>query len=90
MGSKDELKDINIKSCTRYYFDNIIKVRDRDIDFSDILLDEEIYKEKYLNLWHFIQTSTGAKPLRFIKIHFGIVCLVLLDCSWSDKIYDSI
>ena len=47
MGRKDELKDINIKSCTRYYFDNIIKIRDRDID---ILLGEETYKEKYLNL----------------------------------------
>ena len=50
MGRKDELKDINIKSCTRYYFDNIIKIRDRDIDFSDILLGEETYKVKYLNL----------------------------------------
>ena len=63
MGRKDELKDINIKSCTRYYFDNIIKIRDRDIDFSDILLGEETYKEKYLNLWHFIQNFNGCKTI---------------------------
>ena len=34
MDSKDELKKIDIKSYTRYYFDDIIK--EVDIDFSNI------------------------------------------------------
>ena len=42
MKYKDELKEIVIKNCTGYYFDVIIK--DVDIYFSDILLDEKLYK----------------------------------------------
>ena len=42
MESKDELKEIDIKNGTCYYFDDIIK--DVDIYFSDILLDEKLYK----------------------------------------------
>ena len=38
MESKDELKEIDIKSCPYYYFDDIM--RSRDIDFSDIVLDK--------------------------------------------------
>ena len=47
MESKDELKEIDIKNCTCYYFDDIMRALDRDIDFSDILLNETLYKEKY-------------------------------------------
>ena len=39
MKSKDDLKEIYIKSRTCYYFDDIMRVT--DIDFSDILLNEE-------------------------------------------------
>ena len=42
MESKDELKEINIKNRTCYYFDDIMRVR--DIDFRDISLDEKAYK----------------------------------------------
>ena len=41
--------------------------RDINIDFSDTLLDEKLYIEKYENiLIHNVsyQTLTGAKPLR--------------------------
>ena len=38
MESKDELKEIDIKNFTSYYFDDII--RDIDIDFDNILLDK--------------------------------------------------
>ena len=44
MKSKDELKEIDIKNRTCYYFEDIMRVWDRDIDFSDILLDEKLYK----------------------------------------------
>ena len=56
MKYKDELKEIVIKNCTCYYFDVIII--DVDIYFSDILLDEKLYK----NIWIFdisYKTSTG-------------------------------
>ena len=42
MESKDELKEIDIKNRTCYYFDNVMK--DIDISFSDILLDEKLYE----------------------------------------------
>ena len=42
MENKDEIKDIVIKNCTCYYFEDIMRVR--DVDFSDILLEEKYYK----------------------------------------------
>ena len=42
MESINELKEIDIKSCTCCYFDDIMRVR--YFDFSDILLDEKLYK----------------------------------------------
>ena len=50
MESNDELKEIDIKNCTCYYVNDIIGFSDRDIEFSDILLDEKLYKEKYENI----------------------------------------
>ena len=35
----NNLKEINIKNCTCYYVDEIIKIE--DFDFDDILLDEK-------------------------------------------------
>ena len=92
-------KDIKNRKC--YYFDDIMGVRDRDIDFSDILLDEKLYKEKYENILIYdisYKTSTVVKPLRirfdkidgFIKIHDAVGYLVLFDCSWCDEICDRI
>ena len=62
-----------IKNFTCCYFDDIIRFWDRDIDFSDILLEKKLDNEKYKNiLIHNIsyRTSTAAKPLhiRFNKI----------------------
>ena len=42
MESKDELKETDVKNCTSYYFDDI--VRGGGINFSDILLDKKSYK----------------------------------------------
>ena len=58
MESKDELKEIDNKNRTSYYFDDIL---------SDILSDKKLYKEKYENILIYnisYKTSTGAKPLR--------------------------
>ena len=46
MESKNEVKRVAIKNLTCYYFDDIIRFWDRDIDFSGIFLDETLYKEK--------------------------------------------
>ena len=97
MASKDELKEIDIKNRTCYYFDDIIRFWDRDIDFIDILLDEKLYQEKYKNILIYdvsYKTSTGAKPLRIrfdeidglIKIYDRIRYLLLFDYEWFDKI----
>ena len=42
MDNKYELIETDIKNHTRYYFDDIMRVRGTDIDFSDILLDEKL------------------------------------------------
>ena len=42
MESKDELKEINIKNCVYYYFDDIMKVT--DIDSQKMFLDEKDIK----------------------------------------------
>ena len=65
MESKNELKESDIKNRKCYYFDDIITVR--DISFSDILLDEKLYQEKFENILIYdisYKTLKGAKPLR--------------------------
>ena len=78
----------------------IILINDRDI-FSDyILLDETPYKT-YKNILIYgisCETFMGTKTLHFsfdeidkcIKICDGIRYLVLFDCGWFNKIWDSI
>ena len=97
MESKDELKEINIKSHGCYYIDDIIRFCDRDIICNYILSDEKLYKENYkiIIIYDILcKTSMGAKPLRirfdkidgFIKINDKIKHLVLFDYSYCDKI----
>ena len=73
-----------------YYFDEIIRFWDRDINFRDILLDEKLNKENYQNILIYdisCKTSTGAKLLcirfdeidGFIKIRDRTRYLVRLD-----------
>ena len=50
MESKDELKEIDIKNRTCYYFDDIR--RDINIHSGNTLLDKKNIKHtKYFNLW---------------------------------------
>ena len=39
MESVDKLKEVGIKNRTRYYFDDLIKIEDFDLD--NILIDEK-------------------------------------------------
>ena len=67
MESKDKLKEIDIKNCTCYYFDDIIK--DVDINLSDTLLGEKLYEN--ISVYDIsYKTSTTRKPMciRFDKI----------------------
>ena len=63
---------------------------DSDFDFTDIFLDEKLYREKYENILVYgisYKTSRGEKPLRirfnkidgFIKTNNGNRCLVLFE-----------
>ena len=76
MESKDELKEINVKNRTWYYFDDIIT--DGDIYSIDISLDKKIYEN--ISVYDIsYKNSTGPKPLRirfhkidaFIRVHDG-------------------
>ena len=102
MERKDELKEIDIKNLKCYYFDDMMRAWDIDIDtdFSSILLDEKLYKEKNENILIYdisYNSLTGAELLRIrhnkidglIKIRNKIKYLVLLD-DWSDRICDRI
>ena len=101
MESKDELKEFDIKNCTCYYFSDIIRARNRDIYSTNILLDENLYKENHKNILICdisYKTSAGSKSLRirfdkvdgFIKIHDKFRYLVLFDYGYYDKICDKI
>ena len=99
MESKDELKEIDFKNRSCYYFDDII--RDLDTDFDNILLDEKSYKNKYENILIYdisYKTFMGAKPFRirfddingFITIYEEIRYLISYDYKKYNAIYDKI
>ena len=96
MESKGELKEIDIKNRTYYYFDD----RDIDIGFSNILLNEKSYKT-YINILIYdisYKTYMGSKPLcirfheidGFIKIYDRIRYLLLFGSKLHNAIYNRI
>ena len=77
MRSKNELKEIDIKNCVCYYFDDIIN--GTKINFSNILLNKKLYENTSVyNISY--KCPTGPKPLciRFDKID-GFT--ILFDCK---------
>ena len=96
MESKGELKEIDIKNRTYYYFDD----RDIDIGFSNILLNEKSYKT-YINILIYdisYKTYMGSKPLcirfheidGFIKIYDRIRYLLLFGSKLHNAISNRI
>ena len=91
----NEFKKVRIKNRTCYYFDDIIKLEDFDLD--SILIDDKsqenilIYDISYKTLIH-------SKPLRirfdkidgFIRIYDGTRCLIMFGSEKCDTIYDRI
>ena len=61
----DELKQINIKNCACYYFDDILKIEDFHID--NILIDEKSYKNILVyNISY--KSLIDSEPLRLDSI----------------------
>ena len=65
MNSNDKLKEIYIKNRTCYYFDDIIKIEDFDLD--NILIVENTY-ENILIFNISYKTFIDTKPLRITNI----------------------
>ena len=90
----NNLKKINIKNCTYYYFDDIIKMEDFDFD---ILLNEISYGNILVYNVSY-KTLIGVKPLRvrddrvygFIRVYDRNKYLVLFRSEKYDAICKSI
>ena len=95
MESNDKLKEIDIKNRTCYYFHDIIKVEDFDLD--NILTDEKSY-ENILVYNISYKILIAPKPLcipfekidGFIRVYDGTRYLVLLGSEKYDSIYNRI
>ena len=91
MESNYQLKEIDIKNRTCYYFDDIIEIE--DFDFDNILIDEKSY-ENVLVYKISYKSLIDYKPLRIrfdkidgsVRVYDGTRYLVLFG---SEK-YDSI
>ena len=89
------LKKVRIKNRMCYYFDDIIKLKDFDLD--NILIDEKS-NENILTYEISYKTLIGLKPLRIrfdkrdeiIRIHDGTRHLTLFGTKKYDAIYNRI
>ena len=95
MESNDKLKEVDIKNCTCYYSDDIIKIE--GFDLNHLLTDEKSYENILL---HDISMKfvIDSKPLRiilekidvFIRVYDGTRYLVLFGSEKYDSIYNRI
>ena len=66
--NNDELKEIVIKNCTCYYFNDIIRTGDSDLD--NILIDKKSYKYIFIcNILYKSLTDFKTSCIRFDNIH---------------------
>ena len=95
MRSNDKLKEIDIKNRMCYYFDDIIKIEDFDLD--NILIGETSY-EIILVYNISYKSLIDSKPLSirfnkidgFIRVYDGTRYLVLIGSEKYDSICDRI
>ena len=67
MESNDKLKEIDIKNCTCYYFDDITKIQGFEID--NILIDEKSYENILVyNISYKLLFNSSPLRFRFDKI----------------------
>ena len=91
----NEFKTFHIKNCMRYYFHDIIKLEDFELD--NILVDEKPH-ENVLICDNSYETLIGPKPLqtefdkidRLIRIEDGTRYLTLFGSENYDAIYNRI
>ena len=95
MDSNNELKNLDIKNRRCYYFDDIIKIEDFDLD--NILLDEKSYKNILVyNISDKILIDSKSLRVRFdkidgfIRVYDGTRYLVLFGSEKYDHIHDRI
>ena len=95
MDSNNEIKEIDIKNRTCYFFDDISKIE--NCNLNNILIDEKSYKNILVyNISY--KTLIDAKPLRiriskidgFIRVYKGTRYLVLFRSEKNDSIYNRI
>ena len=95
MENNNIFKEIDIKNCTCYYFDDITKIE--DFDFDNILINERSY-ENILVYNISCKTLIGAKPLcirfdkvdGFIAVYNGTRYLILSGGKKYDFIYNRV
>ena len=95
MESNDELKEIDVKNRTCYYFNYMIEIEGFDLD--NILADEKSYKN--VSVYNISYKSLiDSKPLRirfektngFIRVYGGTRYLLLFGSKKDDFIYNRI
>ena len=67
MDSNDELKEIDIKNDTRYYFDDIITIE--DFNLNNFLRDEKPYENVLVYNVSYESLTAKLLRVRFDKIH---------------------
>ena len=95
MDSNDELKEIDIKHCTSYYFYDIIEIEDFDIN--DIFIDQKPYENVlFYNISYKSLTNSKLFCTRLnkidglIKVYDGTSYFVLLGSGKYGYIYSKI
>ena len=67
MKSNDKLKEIDIKNCTFYYFNDVVKTEDFDLD--NILIDEKLFENILVkNILYKSLIDSNPLRIRFDKI----------------------
>ena len=91
MESNDKLKEIDIKNCIFYYFDDMIKIEDLDLD--NILINKKSYENilfyniSYKDLIIKPLCITFGKMDGFIIVYNGTRYLVLFESEIQDSNY---
>ena len=95
MENNDELKEIDIKNWTCYYFDDRIKIQDFDFRW---YFNRWKTIQKYFGIWQFIQNFVWFKTIairfdkvdRFARFYDGMRYFVLFVFKKYDAIYNRI
>ena len=94
MESNDKLKEIDVRNCTYYYSDVIIKVEDFDLE--NILIYEKPYEKKNYNIPYKNLIATKYLRIRFnkidgfIRVSDGTRYLVLFGSEKYDSFHNRI